>query len=102
LNSLFVYSVIKIKKDLYTQYDYLIHNRVYKVQYAPILFDHIETIINETRLKNGDANRMYILIEIIGREEIPIKVNIDILLDRAIHKIIPKELFINITRGFLS
>lgn len=101
-----------------------------EVQYAPILFNYIQAIVNEKRLKAGDANGMYVLTgsenfklmknvtesmagrvgiinmsplsynEIIEREEIPFKVDLDVLMGRSSHKITPKELFDNITRGF--
>ena len=32
-----------------------------EVQYAPILFEYIESIVNKKRLETGDANGMYVL-----------------------------------------
>ena len=78
-----------------------------EVQYAPILFEYIESIVNKKRLEAGDANGMYVLTgsqkfklmknatesmagrvgiinmsplsinETIGRSEIPFKVDLD-------------------------
>lgn len=101
-----------------------------EVQYAPILFNHLQTIVNEKRLTTGDANGMYVLTgsenfqlmknvtesmagrvgiinmsplsynEIIKREEIPFQVDLNILISRSHHKIAPHALFTQITKGF--
>ncbi len=100
------------------------------VQYAPILFEYIESIVNKKRLEAGDANGMYVLTgsqkfklmknvtesmvgrvgvinmsplsfnETIGREEVPFKVDLDLVFDRSNYKITSDELFEIITKGF--
>lgn len=101
-----------------------------EVQYAPILFEYIEAIVNRTRLEVGDANGMYILTgsqkfnlmknvtesmagrvgvinmsplsynETINREEILFKVDLDVAFEREKHKIDSDQLFESITKGF--
>ena len=101
-----------------------------EVQYAPVLFDYLEAIVNKKRLEVGDANGMYILTgsqnfklmknvtesmagrvgvinmsplsynETIGRDEIPFRVNLDILFDRIEPKISSDRIFEIITKGF--
>ena len=101
-----------------------------EVQYAPILFEYIEAIVNKRRLETGDANGMYVLTgsqkfklmknvtesmagrvgvinmsplsynEVIGRQEIPFKVDLKTILQRSEHKISSDELFELITKGF--
>ena len=101
-----------------------------EVQYAPILFEYIESIVNKKRLEAGDANGMYVLTgsqkfklmknatesmagrvgiinmsplsinETIGRSEIPFKVDLDTAFERAKYKITPDDLFELIAKGF--
>ena len=101
-----------------------------EVQYAPILFEYIESIVNKKRLEAGDANGMYVLTgsqkfklmknatesmagrvgiinmsplsinETIGRSEIPFKVDLDTAFERAKYKINPDDLFELIAKGF--
>lgn len=101
-----------------------------EVQYVPILFEYIETIINKKRLETGDANGMYVLTgsqkfklmknvsesmagrvgvlnmsplsfnETIHREEIPFKVDLDLAFDRSNFKLTTDKLFEIITKGF--
>jgi predicted AAA+ superfamily ATPase len=101
-----------------------------EVQYAPILFNYIQTIINEMRLKKGEANGTYVLTgsenfalmknvtesmagrvgiinmmplsfnEVINRDEIPFSVDIETLMPRSNEKLSPEALFKYITRGF--
>ena len=101
-----------------------------EVQYAPILFNCLESIVNKKRLETGEANGMYILTgsqkfklmqnvtesmagrvgvinmstlsynETIGRNEIPFSVDLDKLFDRVEPKITIDRLFELITKGF--
>lgn len=101
-----------------------------EVQYAPILFNCLESIVNKKRLETGEANGMYILTgsqkfklmqnvtesmagrvgvinmstlsynETIGRNEIPFSVDLDKLFDRVEPKITTDRLFELITKGF--
>lgn len=101
-----------------------------EVQYAPILFSYLESIVNKKRLETGEANGMYILTgsqkfklmqnvtesmagrvgvinmstlsynETIGRNEIPFNVDLDKLFDRVEPKITTDRLFELITKGF--
>ncbi|MDE5540055.1 MAG: DUF4143 domain-containing protein, partial [Bacilli bacterium] len=101
-----------------------------EVQYAPVLFEYIEAIVNKKRLETGDANGMYVLTgsqkfklmknvsesmagrvgvlnmsplsfnETISREEIPFKVDLDLAFDRSNHKLTTDKLFEIITKGF--
>ena len=101
-----------------------------EVQYAPVLFEYIEAIVNKKRLETGDANGMYVLTgsqkfklmknvtesmagrvgvinmsplsynEVISRIEIPFKVDLNAALQRSERKISSDELFELITRGF--
>ena len=101
-----------------------------EVQYAPILFEYIESIVNKKRLETGDANGMYVLTgsqkfklmknvtesmagrvgvinmsplsynETIARKEVPFKVDLDVTFERAEHKISSDNLFELITKGF--
>lgn len=101
-----------------------------EVQYAPMLFECIEAIVNKKRLEAGDANGMYVLTgsqkfklmksvtesmagrvgvinmsplsfnEVIGRKEIPFKVDLETAFDRSNYKITTDELFKTITKGF--
>ena len=101
-----------------------------EVQYAPILFEYIESIVNKKRLETGDANGMYVLTgsqklklmknvtesmagrvgvinmsplsynEVIKRKEIPFKVDMDNVFERAEQKITSDNLFELIVKGF--
>lgn len=101
-----------------------------EVQYAPILFEYIESIVNKKRLEIGDANGMYVLTgsqkfklmknvtesmagrvgvinmsplsynEVIKRKEIPFKVDMDNVFERAEQKITSDNLFELIVKGF--
>lgn len=101
-----------------------------EVQYAPILFEYIESIVNKKRLETGDANGMYVLTgsqkfklmknvtesmagrvgvinmsplsynEVIKRKEIPFKVDMDNVFERAKQKITSDNLFELIVKGF--
>ena len=101
-----------------------------EVQYAPILFEYIEAIVNKKRMETGDANGMYILIEsqkfklmknvtesmagrvgivnmsplsyneTISREEIPFKMDLEVLFKRVNHDISSDHIFELITKGF--
>ena len=101
-----------------------------EVQYAPVLFEYIEAIVNKKRLETGDANGMYVLTgsqkfklmknvtesmagrvgvinmsplsynEVISRIEIPFKVDLNAALQRSERKISSDELFELITKGF--
>lgn len=101
-----------------------------EVQYAPILFNYLESIVNKKRLETGEANGMYILTgsqkfklmqnvtesmagrvgvinmstlsynETIGRNEIPFRVDLDKLFDRVEPRITNDRLFELITKGF--
>lgn len=101
-----------------------------EIQYAPVLFEYIEAIVNKKRLENGDANGMYVLTgsqkfklmknvtesmagrvsvinmspfsynEVISRNEIPFKVDLSIAFQRSEEKISSKKLFELITKGF--
>lgn len=101
-----------------------------EVQYAPILFEYIESIVNKKRLEIGDANGMYVLTgsqkfklmknvtesmagrvgvinmsplsynEVIKRKEIPFKVDMDNIFERAEQKITSDNLFELIVKGF--
>ena len=101
-----------------------------EVQYAPILFEYIESIVNKKRSETGDANGMYVLTgsqkfklmknvtesmagrvgvinmsplsynEVIKRKEIPFKVDMDNVFERAEQKITSDNLFELIVKGF--
>ncbi len=101
-----------------------------EIQYAPILFEYIEAIVNRTRLETGDANGLYVLTgsqkfklmknvtesmagrvsvinmsplsfnETINREEIPFKVDLDLAFERSNYKLSADSLFETITKGF--
>ncbi len=101
-----------------------------EVQKAPILFEYIESIVNNKRLEIGDANGMYVLTgsqkfklmksvteslagrvgiinmsplsfnEIIKKNEIPFEVDINKAIDECSYKMTIDNLFEQITKGF--
>ncbi len=101
-----------------------------EVQKAPILFEYIESIVNQTRLELGSANGMYVLTgsqkfrlmksvteslagrvgiinmsplsynEIISKKEVPFVIKEDRIFDYELNKMTIDELFEQITKGF--
>lgn len=101
-----------------------------EVQKAPILFEYIESIVNQTRLEIGSANGMYVLTgsqkfrlmksvteslagrvgiinmsplsynEIINKKEVPFVIKEDRIFDYELNKMTIDELFEQITKRF--